>query len=163
MLRKYSVYLPNFERDELLSIVKKGIAPAYRIKHAQILLNTDKNGQNLPDWKVADFVQCHPQTVFNVRKRYHEQGLKSALDRKFREDPPIEPILDRQKEAQLIAIACSQPPTGYTRWTFKLLSERMVELEIVDKISPKTVERALKKRTQTSPQKVLGNPTQTKR
>nr|WP_319540123.1 helix-turn-helix domain-containing protein [uncultured Methanospirillum sp.] len=98
MLRKYSVYLPDFEREELLSIVKKGIAPAYRIKHAQILLNADKNGPILPDWRVADFIKCHPQTVFNVRKRYHEQGLKSALDRKFREEPPIEPILDGHKK-----------------------------------------------------------------
>ena len=163
MLKKYLIYLPDYEREELLSIIKKGNAPAYRIKHAQILLNTDKNGPNFPDWKVAEFIKCHPQTVFNIRKRYHEEGLKAALDRKIREEPPIEPILDGHKEAQLIAIACSQPPTGYTRWTFKLLSERMVELEIVETISPKTVERALKKPTQTSSQKVLGNSSPTER
>lgn len=163
MLKKYSIYLPTFERDELLSITKKGKTPAYRIKHAQILLNADKNGPNLPDWKISEFIKCHPQTVFNVRKRYHEQGLKAALDRKVRQEPPIDPILDGHKEAQLIAIACSQPPDGYSRWTFKLISEWMVELEIVEKISPKTVERALKKRVQISFEKVLGDSPQTKR
>ena len=66
MFRKYSIYLPDFEREELLSVVKKGIAPAYRIKHAQILLNADKNGPNLPDRKSAEFIKCHPQTVFIV-------------------------------------------------------------------------------------------------
>jgi hypothetical protein len=96
--------------------------------------------------------------VFSIRKRYYEEGLKAALNRKLREEPPIEPILDGHKEAQLITIACSQPPTGYTRWIFKLLSERMKELEIVETISLKTIERALKKRTQISSKKVLNNP-----
>ena len=68
-----------------------------------------------------------------------------------------------KKEDQLIAIACSKPPEGLSRWTFKLLSERMVELEIVDSISPKTVERVLKKRARTSSKKMLVYSPKTKR
>lgn len=148
MIKKYSIFLPDFERDKLVFITKKGTAPAYRIKHAQILLNADQNGPYKTDQEIADFIRCHPQTVYNVRRRYHEKGLEWALDRKIREKPPVKPIIDSHMETQLIAIANSQPPEGSTRWTFKLLSERMIELGIVETISPKTVERAIKKQTQ---------------
>lgn len=90
-------------------------------------------------------------------------GFDLVLYRKHHEKSPIQSIVDGKKEAQLIAIACSQPPEGRSRWTFKLLSERMVELEIVDSISPKTVERVLKKRAQISSEKILGYPPKTKR
>ena len=163
MTKRYRVYLSNEERQELLFIIKKGETPVSRVKHAQILLNSDKNGPNKTDREIADFIKCHPQTVFNVRKKYTELGLESAILRKHRENSPIQPIVDGKKEAQLITIACSQPPEGRSRWTFKLLSERMVELEIVDSISPKTVERVLKKRAQTSLEKMLGYSTKTKR
>lgn len=163
MPTKFSIALSYSEKERLLTIIKKGQSPAYRIKHAHILLNADENEPNKTDKEVAEFVKCHPQTVFNIRKKYHEQGLEYALDRKVRKDPPTEPIIDGQKEAKLIAIACSQPPEGYSRWTCKLLAEKMVELELVEKISPKTVERALKKRTQASLKKVLGNSSKTKR
>ena len=147
----------------LHGIIKKGNSPASRIQHAQIVLNADENGPNMTDSEISSFLNCHPQTIFNIRKRCVKLGLDSVLTRKIREKPPIEPILDGKKEAQLIAMACSQPPEGRTRWTFKLLSERMVELEIVESISPKTVERALKKRTQTSLEKMLGNSSKAKR
>jgi hypothetical protein len=163
MPTKFSISLSFSEKERLLTIITKGQSPAYRIKHAHILLNADENGPNKTDKEVAEFVKCHPRTVFNVRKRYHEQGLEKTLGRKVRENPPTEPIIDGFKEAKLIAIACSKPPNGYSRWTCKLLSEKMVELEIVEKISPKTVERALKKRTQTSLKEMLGNSSKAKR
>lgn len=163
MTKRYSVKLSDEERRELLFLIKKGETPVSRIKHAQILLNSDQNGPNKTDLEIAEFIKCHPQTVFNVRKRYTEMGLEPALYRKHREKSPIQPIVDGKKEAQLITIACSQPPEGHSRWTFKLLSERMVELEIVEAISPKTVERVLKKRAQTSPEKMSGYTPKTKR
>jgi transposase len=163
MTKRYSINLSDEEGRELLFIIKKGETPVSRIKHAQILLNSDQNGPNKTDREIAEFIKCHPQTVFNVRKKYSEMGLEPALYRKHRESSPIQPIVDGKKEAQLISIACSQPPEGRSRWTFKLLSERMVELEIIDSISPKTVERVLNKRTQTSLKKMLGYTTKTKR
>ena len=84
------------------------------------------------------------------RKRFVLQGLDAALERKKRERPPIEPILDGEKEARLIALACSQPPKGRSRWTLELLADKLVELNIVGSISCRTVQRALKK-TNSSP------------
>jgi len=147
MKQRYFVNLTDDERRELKYIVKKGKTSSSRIKHAQILLNADQSGSNKTDQEIAQYINCHPQTVFNTRKKFCEHGLDYALNRKKREKPPHQPIIDGEKEAQLIAIACSKPPEGRSRWTFKLLSERMVELEIIDSVSPKTVERVLKKRT----------------
>jgi transposase len=88
---------------------------------------------------------CHQNTVGYVRQRFVEQGIEAALERKKRAQPPREPKIDGEKEAQLIAIACSKPPAGRAKWTLKMLADKLVELEIVDSISDQTVRRALKK------------------
>jgi len=149
MKKKYVVSLSKKERIALERIVRSGECKAYLITHAHILLKADTNGPDMADQEIADMFHCHQQTVHNVRKRYLEYGVEGSLKRKTRDSPPITPILDGEKEARLIALSCQQPPEGYSRWTCKLLSERLVELEIVDSISRKTVERTLKKRTQT--------------
>ena len=162
MKKKYVVSLKKEERIALERIVKSGENKAYLITHAHILLKADRNGPNLADQEIADMFHCHQQTVSNVRTRYSQYGLEGALKRKIRDSPPITPILDGEKEARLIALSCQQPPGGYSRWTCKLLSEKLVELEIVESISRKTVERTLKKRTQTPSSGMLGNPSRTK-
>ena len=85
------------------------------------------------------------RTVLTIRQRYVEGGLEAALERKKRECPPCRPILDGEGEAQLIRIACSQPPPGQASWTLTLLAKELVELLIVATISPQTVMRTLKK------------------
>lgn len=159
MKKKYVVSLSKKERIDLERIVKNGENKAYLINHAHILLKADTNGPNQTDQEIAAMFHCHPQTVNNVRVRYSQNGLEGALKRKTRDSPPITPILDGEKEARLIALSCQQPPEGYSKWTCKLLSERLVQLEIVESISRKTVERTLKKRTQTPPPDMLGNST----
>lgn len=145
MNKKYIVDLSVDEEEMLLSIVNKGKGPAYRIKHAYILLNSEINGKNMSDQEISELLHCHSQTVVNVRKRFVEFGLESALERKKREDSPIPRKLDGEKEARLFAIACSQPPEGRRRWTLQLLADELVTLNIVDDISAKTVGRTLKK------------------
>lgn len=145
MNKKYIVDLSDNEREMLLSIVNKGKGPSYRIKHSYILLNSDINGKDLSDQEISELLHCHSQTVVNVRKRFVEFGLESALERKKRETPPISRILDGDKEARLFALACSQPPEGRRRWTLQLLADELVILNIVDDISAKTVGRTLKK------------------
>jgi transposase len=147
MKKKFIVSLSKEERNALERIVKSGENKASLIRHAHILLKADNNGPSLGDQEIADMFQCHQQTVSNVRTRYSQKGLEGALKRKTRESPPIIPILDGEKEARLIALSCQRPPEGYSRWTCQLLSDKLVELKIVDSISRKTVERALKKRT----------------
>jgi hypothetical protein len=53
--------------------------------------------------------------------------------------------LDDAQEARLVAITCTAPPAGQARWSLRLLANRLVELEVVDGISPETVRATLKK------------------
>ncbi len=145
MKQTYVVRLTREERGELESLVKKGKTEAYRIKHANILLALDTDGPKWPDAKVAKACNCHEKTVRNVRQRLVESGLQAALDRKKQDHPSREKILDGEKEARLIAIGCSEPPKGSSRWTLHLLADKLVELEIVDSISRETVRQTLKK------------------
>ena len=73
------------------------------------------------------------------------EGLDAVLVRKKRETPPVEPIFDGERQAQLIALACSKPPAGRARWTLRLLANKVVEREIVATTHFNTVGRALKK------------------
>jgi len=145
MNKKYIVTLTGEERNNLESIIKKGKTQAYRIKHANILLASDANGQNWDDKRIAKAFRCHMNTVQNVRQRFVEQGFDAALNRKKQKEPPRKPILDGEKEAKLIQIACSEPPEGRAKWTLQMLADKLVELEIAESVSDKTVGRVLKK------------------
>ena len=100
-------------------------------------------GENWTDVRIAEAYNCQFNTVFSVRKRFVEEGFERALGRKNRNN--YERKLDGEQEAQLIALACSKPPEGYSRWTMVLLADRMVALEILDNVSASTVQRTLKK------------------
>ena len=143
--KKYVVRLTSEEREQLLDLVRKGKTQVYRIRHAQILLKADADGPAWLDRTIAEAFCCHRATVEGIRKRLVLEGLDSALERKKRTRPPTERILDGAKEARLIALACSEPPKGRSRWTLKLLADELVALNIVESISYQTVKRALKK------------------
>jgi hypothetical protein len=83
--------------------------------------------------------------IYRVRKQLVEAGLESVLSRKKRETPPIARIFDGEKEAKLIALACSAPPEGFARWSLRLLEEKVVALDIVAHASDSTIGRVLKK------------------
>src|ERR1700675_1440137 len=80
-----------------------------------------------------------------VRKQLVEEGFEAVLSRKQRATPAVARIFDGEKEAKLIALACSKPPKGRARWTLRLLEKKVVELQIVDRASDSTIGRALKK------------------
>lgn len=145
MNKKYIVRLTQEERHELENLVKKGTAQAYRIKHANILLAVDANGPAWTDEQTRAAYRCHLNTVINVRQRFVEQGLEAALGRKKQEAPSRECLLDGEKEARLLAVACSTPPKGRSRWTLQLLADKLVALKVVDTICDQTVRRTLKK------------------
>ena len=92
--KKYIVELKTEERKELEAIVSKGISPAYRIKHANIVLNADAGGPGLSDAQIAERFACHRNTVADLRQRFVEQGLEAALERKKRQLPPVERLLE---------------------------------------------------------------------
>ena len=84
---------------------------------------------------------AHPR----VRKQLVEEGFEAVLSRKPRATPAVPRIFDGEKEAKLIALACSKPPKGRARWTLRLLENKVVELNIVDRASDSTIGRTLKK------------------
>ena len=145
MAKTYIVRLAPGERLALEAMIKKGRAAAYKIRHANILMKADADGPAWTDERIADAFGCHYRTVENVRKHFVREGLETALKRKKQCRPSVTPKLDGEKEAKLIAIACSEPPAGRTRWALRLLADKLVELDIVDTISHETVRQTLKK------------------
>lgn len=145
MPKRYIVRLTEEEREQLQELVSIGKAAAYKIKHANILLNIDVNGQGWSDEQAASTFSCHRNTVANLRQRLVEQGLEGALERKPSQNPPRQRVCDGQSEAKLIALRCGQPPDGQARWTLRLLADKAVELEIVPAICHETVRQVLKK------------------
>ena len=145
MGKKYVVRLSEGEQQKLQTLVTKGKAAAYKIKHANILLKADAEGPGWKDERIAEAFGCHVRTVENVRSRCVLQGLQAAIERKKQARPSRERKLDGEGEARLIAVACSEPPEGRDGWTLELLANELVRLKVVDSICPQTVRRALKK------------------
>lgn len=144
-MKKYIVRLSADEREELGELVSKGKAAAYKIKHANLLLQVDAAGPQWTDEQAAAAFRCHVNTVRNVRQRLVEQGLAAALERQPQAVPSRPRRLDGQAEAHLIALACGEAPAGRVRWTLELLADKLVELNIVETVSYRTVQRTLKK------------------
>jgi hypothetical protein len=109
------------------------------------LLKADADGPAWDDAKVSEAVGCRTRTVENVRQAFVLEGFEGALVRKKRATPPTPKVLDGASEAKLIALRLGKPPVGYGHWTLRLLADQMVELEIVESISPETVRQTLKK------------------
>lgn len=150
---KYHVRLSKKERTKLLEIVSKGSASARTIMRANVLLAADENSPNgkKHEAEIAELFNVHPQTVHTIRKEYTEKGLDATINRKKRGTPPVEPKITGEVEAKIIALSCSSPPHGRSRWSLRLLADKSVELGYVDSISHEAVGRLLKKRTQASP------------
>jgi len=157
-MNKYLVRLTNEERGRLTGLITKGKAAAFKIRHAHILLKADVDGPAWSDDQIARAFSVHTSTVGNLRKRFVEQGLEAALNRKERPRPSRERKLDGEAGARLIALSCSKPPEGYNRWTLRLLADKAVELGIVDTVSHETVRRTLKKRAEAALAQIVGHP-----
>ena len=145
MGKKYVVRLNAEEKTLLEDMVNKGVTPAYKIKHANILLKADADGANWDDRRIAKAFNCHCNTVANVRQRFVEHGLERAIARRPQDHPSRERVLDGEGEARLFAISCGPPPPGYARWTLRMLADKLVELKVVKSIAPETVRQTLKK------------------
>lgn len=146
MKQKYFVELTQAERSQLKDLISSGEASAREIRRAYILLKSDSSPDG-PAWKyqaICEAYEVSSLTVYNVRKNYTEGGLERAILRK-KPDRVYERRLDGEGEAQLITLACSQPPDGYQSWSLRLLQDRLVRLEIVENISHETIRQTLKK------------------
>ena len=146
MKKKYKVTLTEVERRSLQEVLSRGKAAARKLMHARILLKADASpgGPAWSDEQIAEGLEVGRATVERVRKKLVEEGLQAALER-HKPRRQYERVLDGDGEAHLVALACSQAPEGRSRWTLRLLADRMVRLEYVDKVSKDTVSRVLKK------------------
>ncbi len=146
MKKKYIVTLMDEERRMLQEMLSRGKAAARKLTHARILLKADAaaGGPAWEDQSIAEALEVGRATVERVRKEFVEEGLEAALERR-KSRRVYARKLDGDGEAHLVALACQEPPEGRSRWTLRLLAERMVQLEYVDQISYQTVRRTLKK------------------
>ena len=145
--KKYIVRLTADERLRLKELLRKGTFPARRLQKARILLKADKSdeGEAWSDVRIMEALNASASMVYRVRQQLVEEGLDATLARKKRATPPVPPVFDGEKEARLIALACSPAPEGRCRWTLQLLAKHLVALNIVDAVSASTVARTLKK------------------
>ena len=128
-----------------MDVVKKLKGSSQKVKRAQLLLKTDVEGPAWADSKIADAFPCRVQTIEHLRKRVVTEGFEPGLAGTKRQEPPTPPQLDGQGQAQLIAMRLGRPPSGYGRWTLRLLANAVVQLEVVDSICPERVRQPLKK------------------
>lgn len=138
--KRYIVDLTPQEREHLLGLLRRGKMSARKLTRARILLKAD---EGLSDEQIAQALHAGVATVSRLRKRFVEEGFENAL--KERPRPGQAPKLTGKQQAHLIATACSKAPEGRTRWTLRLLADKVVELGFVDSISPETIRKVLKK------------------
>jgi len=146
-VKRYLVRLSAEEREQLQALIGKGKSPAKRLLKARILLKADVSeaGEGWSDGRIIKALDTSVSMVYRVRKQLVEEGFAAVLSRKQRATPAVARIFDGEKEAKLIALACSKPPKGRARWTLRLLENKVVELGIVDRASDSTIGRTLKK------------------
>ncbi len=134
------------EREQLFALVNTGRATAAQRLHARILRKADgsEDGRRWSDAAIAEALDTSASTVQRVRQAFVAWGLETAVSWK----PPTgrqSRQLDGTQEAQWMAVTGSAPPEGRRRWTRKLLTDKRVALDSVDRISPECVRTTLKK------------------
>lgn len=146
-MKKYIVKLTKQEQQYLQDFLKSNKCTHQENQRARILLRSDQsNGRKwLTDLEIAKALDLVVQTVERTRKKFVEEGLEASLKNPKRKAPPHNLKLDGEIEAQILTLACSEAPEGRLRWTLRLIADKMVELELVDKISKSSIGNALKK------------------
>lgn len=109
------------------------------------MLKADVEGPNWTDKRIAEAFSCRTKTVENIRQRLVVDGFEIALCGKKRDTPSRQKLLDGEQEAKVIALRLGKPPKGFANWSLRLLSEKVVELGIVESVSHETVRKTLKK------------------
>ena len=145
MSKKYRVFLNGKKRSDLKRLVNTGTEKARKLTRARILLLADESpsGPSKKDKEIMEALGVCARTVAVTRQRFTEGDIEGALNEKPRSGRPRE--FTGRDEAKLTLIACSDPPEGRSRWSVRLLADKMVELEVVDSISRESVRKYLKK------------------
>ncbi len=139
-LPKYVVNLSTEERDQLRTLLRGGRSSARTQARARVLLKADAGRS---DDEIVEAIGVGIATVHRIRQRCVEEGFEAALIERKR--PGVPPKFTTKQHAHVIAIACSDPPAGRSRWTLRLLADRVVELGLAEECSYETIRRVLKK------------------
>jgi len=140
--KSHLVRLSGKERQQLEKVVQSGKDKARKITRCRILLLADE-AKGKTDQEISEALNVCLATIFNVRRRYCQEGVESAISEKARSGQP--PRFKGKLTAKITAIACSKPPEGHARWSLRLLADHIIELDIVESISHQSVKNILKK------------------
>ena len=140
-MKRYIINLTEEERAELTAITKGGRHAVRKVQRAKILLKSDAG---IIDKDIAEHLNVNVRTIERIRQRCALEGVDAALTPRPR--TPRKSVLDGEAEANLVLLACSEPPEGRQRWTLGLLKDKLVELQVVDSVGIETVRRRLKKK-----------------
>ena len=143
---RYTIKLTMPEVAELKSIINKGSHTTQTFRTAYILLNCDegKYSDKVTNEQISKVLKVGMRTIDRVKKRFVEEGLEAVLERRATQRV-YETKVDGDKEAKLVRLCCSEPPKGFSKWSLRLLADKMVELKYVESISHVTVRSVLKK------------------
>ena len=147
MAKFYKVELTKQERDELMGIIRKGKHTSQVYRNAYVLLNTDEGefSEKVTNSEITKVLKIGMRTIDRIKKRFVEDGYEACLSRKAT-SRVYERKVDGDMEAKLVLLACSEPPKGFSKWSLRLLADKMVELQYAESISHETVRTVLKKR-----------------
>lgn len=146
-MKKYIVRLSTEEHNALIKLINSGKGSARVFTRARVLLKADQ-GNDGPAWsdeKISEAIEITVQSVERIRKQLVEEGFEAALSRRKYTQKVSRKKVDGDVEAHLVALSCSEPPSGRTRWTLRLLADSIVGLGFVENISHETVRQTLKK------------------
>lgn len=143
---RYTVKLTKSEVAELHSIINKGSHTSHTFRMAYILLNCDEGSysEKVTNEQISKVLKVGMRTIDRVKKRFIEEGFEAVIERRAT-TRIYEQKIDGDVEAKLVTLCCSDPPKGFSRWSLRLLADKMVELKYVDSISYVSVGNMLKK------------------
>lgn len=143
------IMLSSEQRQELENFVNKGIHSVHLVNRARTILALDRSNKkdHMRITRICERVGLSRQAIYDIRNDFlNAETISKFLTRKQRETPPVPPKITGEVEARIIALACSEPPKGFARWTVRLLAEKAVELNFIDDLSHMSTQRLLKKR-----------------
>jgi len=145
-MKHYTIKLTKIEVEELKDIINKGLHASHTFRVAYILLNCDEGpfSDKVTNEQISKVLKVGMRTIDRVKKRFIDEGLEGVLERR-----PTSRVYEKKSdgdvEARLVTLCCSNPPKGYSKWSLRLLADKMVELNYVESISHVTVRSILKK------------------
>ena len=146
MVIRYTIKLTKSEVEELHVIINKGSHTSQTFRAAYILLNCDqgKYSDKVTNEQISKILKVGMRTIDRVKKQFIEEGLEAVLERRST-TRVYEVKADGDMEAKLVTLCCSEPPKGFSKWSLRMLADKMVELNYVESISHVTVRSVLKK------------------